>query len=158
MKWAFISGGLFLLVLVSLFFWLKYGKLSEPLRVGQIKIDNQVINVEIADTMFSRERGLSGRDGLALDQGMLFVFPMASRTGFWMKDMKFPLDLVWIEGDRVVGVSSQVYPEPGVSMWNLKIYYPPQAVSTVLEVPAGVATLYGWKEGSVVTFPVSGVQ
>lgn len=60
------------------------------------------IDAEVADTPESRELGLSGRKGIALTKGMLFVFPNSSRYGFWMRDMLFPIDMVWINKQGVV--------------------------------------------------------
>lgn len=60
------------------------------------------IDAEVADTPEARELGLSGRKGIALTKGMLFVFPNSSRYGFWMKDMLFPIDMVWVNKDGIV--------------------------------------------------------
>src|SRR5882672_5260542 len=53
-----------------------------------------------ADTDALRTLGLSGHSPLAADEGMLFIFPAPGEYGFWMKDMLFPLDLVWIAADK----------------------------------------------------------
>ncbi|MEK7187444.1 MAG: DUF192 domain-containing protein [Patescibacteria group bacterium] len=157
MKWLFIFGVIALFTCAVLFLWLRYGR-PGPLRGMEVKIDSATIAVEVADTILSRERGLSGRDGLLKNHGMLFIFPIVTEQGFWMKDMRFPLDMVWIKGDRVVGVTEQVYPEPDKPFWKLPIYKPPEAVDRVLEVTAGTATLHGWKKGSVVQFLSSEVK
>jgi uncharacterized membrane protein (UPF0127 family) len=158
MKWFIFTFVFLLFVFASFLFWLRYGRPFTPLRVGQIQIDGQVIEVELADTVVSRGRGLSGRNGLPLGYGMLFVFPAAGQHGFWMQGMKFPLDFVWIKGSQVVGVTEQVYPEFKKPIWQLTIYKPPQEVDKVLEVPSGAVALYGWRKGSVVLFPDSGVK
>lgn len=158
MKLILFVCGLAILFLFGFWGWLKYGRLSEPLRVNQIRIDGQAVEVEIADTMLSRERGLSGRTELRLGQGMLFVFPTASKHGFWMKEMKIPLDILWIAGNKVIGVTSQVQPQPGAPLWKLTLYYPPEPADKVLEVPAGAAALHSWKAGSVFELPGPEVQ
>jgi uncharacterized membrane protein (UPF0127 family) len=61
------------------------------------------LSVEVADTPAERGRGLSGREMLPENSGMLFVFDTPGRYGFWMYGMKFPLDIIWIdESLRVV--------------------------------------------------------
>ncbi len=76
----------------------------------------------------SRSRGLSGKKSLAEDEGMLFVFELAGKYGFWMPDMRFDIDIVWIRGGRVVGVSRGDHTKPK------EISYPPVDVDLVLEV------------------------
>ncbi|MEK7066507.1 MAG: DUF192 domain-containing protein [Patescibacteria group bacterium] len=158
MKWIFFICGILVILLLAALFWLKYGRIPTPLRTGQIQIDHKVIEVEIVDTILSRERGLSGRNGLEKNQGMLFIFGMAAKHRFWMKDMKIPLDMIWIKGDRIVGITEQVHPDFQKSFWQLPIYYPPEAVDKVLEVPAGTVALHSWRVGSVVQFPSSTVK
>ena len=72
--------------------------------------------------------------------------------------MKIPLDMIWIKGDRIVGITEQVHPDFQKSFWQLPIYYPPEAVDKVLEVPAGTVALHSWRVGSVVQFPSSTVK
>ncbi len=108
------------------------------------------VAVEIAITSSARERGLSGRDRLADGQGMLFVFPAANTYSFWMKDMKFPIDIIWIKGDEVVDLTTDVpLPQAGQS---LPLYYPRQPADRVLEVPAGYAQAHGLRTGEKVAY------
>ncbi len=124
---------------------------NPPLKPATATIGNTVFTIEVASTTISRARGLSYRDGLGENQGMLFLFGDYSNYGFWMKDMNFPLDMIWIKGDRVAGFSENAVPEPGVPMWKLKIYYPPEAVDKVLEVNAGTVARDGIKAGDLVS-------
>lgn len=114
----------------------------------KIKVGEAVFDVDIADSMMSRMRGLSGRASLGENEGMYFIFSTSSRHGFWMKDMNFPIDIIWIQGDTVIGYSDNAKPEPGTSMFALTVYYPPQAVNRVLEVPAGTVAKRGIKIGA----------
>ena len=88
-----------------------------PHSAGQtIEAGGRTIHVEVADTPAKREQGLSGREGLAPDEGMLFVFPEDGVYAFWMKDMLFPIDILWISREGVVvdmrqNVSPETYPE-----------------------------------------------
>lgn len=70
---------------------------NSPKKVGEVIINDQKILVEVVDTWPAIYKGLSGRESLAENQGMLFVFPKLDIYEFWMKDMKFPLDIIWIQ-------------------------------------------------------------
>ena len=109
------------------------------LTIGQAEI-----TVEIADTENLRAQGLSGRKFLADNQGLLFVFPQPLRPAFWMKDMLFPLDLIWLKDNQVVGYEKNLLPageNPPV------LYRPSQDVNLVLEVNAGWVDEQGIKVG-----------
>lgn len=108
------------------------------------------IQVLVATSSADQERGLGGRASLPADQGMLFVFPVPGSYAFWMKDMEFPLDIVWIGSDEVVaGVTSGI---PADSFPST--YLPPRPISYVLELNAGAAEKYGIGSGTPLTFSV----
>jgi len=110
-----------------------------PSAGSYVEVRGARISVDVASTEAAQEQGLSGRDSLALDHGMLFVFPAAGSYGFWMKDMKFPIDIVWVSSGTVVGWEADVDPQIGAPDGDLTVYYPPQAVDSVIELPAGKA-------------------
>ena len=96
-------------------------------------------SVEIARTPETRERGLMERDGLKPGTGMLFIFEAPGRYGFWMKNMKFPIDILWIDRlGNVVYISENT---PACSLYPCPVYIPPDLVKYVLEIPAGDASL-----------------
>lgn len=105
----------------------------------------QVITADIANTPSARAKGLSGRASLAPDQGMLFLFDRPSIPTFWMPNMKFAIDIVWLNGNRVISVSEGVQPESGVPVLR---YSPDAPVNRVLEVPEGVAAASGMVAGA----------
>lgn len=117
------------------------------------KIGETAFSVEIADTSESRANGLSGRENLGADSGMLFVFDAPASYGFWMKGMKFPLDMVWISGDSVVGFSENLPPASGLIP---KIYFPPEPVDKALELNAGSVKMRGLKVGDKVQLGLNG--
>lgn len=102
---------------------------------------NYVVEVEIANNDIKRQRGLSGRATLGEGKGMLFTFEDRKDTlypVFWMKDMKFPIDIIWINEDKVVYLDRNVPPaDPKMVDKDLTLYVPPMPVSAVLEVSAG---------------------
>jgi len=127
-----------------------YGFATRDLGSGKVLIDDKKFNVEIADTILTRQQGLSGREKLGKNEGMLFVFGGTAVHRFWMKDMLIPIDIIWIQGKEVIGFTEKVYPEPGVRDSELTIYKPPAPVNLVLEVSAGTVERMGIKGGDSV--------
>lgn len=122
---------------------------------GVITINNHRFQVEIVATPALRARGLSGRAQLAADHGMYFVFPTAQIRSFWMKEMHFPLDMIWIHGDRIVGITADI-PPPADKHAPLPSYASPQPADRVLEINAGLSEAYGLQPGmQVVVQPVN---
>jgi uncharacterized membrane protein (UPF0127 family) len=111
---------------------------KEPLRyehpISKVVINGQTVNVELAISQEDRLRGLSNRESLGADQGMLFVFPDYAPRSFWMKDMQIPLDIIWIKDNQIVGIAYSVATAP-----PLIAYHSPEPVNYVLEVNAGWA-------------------
>jgi uncharacterized membrane protein (UPF0127 family) len=105
------------------------------------------LSVEVADTPAERGRGLSGREMLPENSGMLFVFDTPGRHGFWMYGMKFPLDIIWID-ERLRVVYFVENAQPCVNI--CETYEPPADALYVLEVNAGFVKKYGLKVGDVV--------
>jgi uncharacterized membrane protein (UPF0127 family) len=117
---------------------------------GVVRFKHDVLDVEIADTSQLRERGLGFRDELAPGTGMLFVYDSASIRSFWMRGMRFCLDIVWIEGGEIKGAAEYVCPEPGVPDSDLGHYQSPEPVTYVLEVPGGWLDEHGYDIGDPV--------
>ncbi|EKE06287.1 MAG: hypothetical protein ACD_19C00021G0019 [uncultured bacterium] len=99
-----------------------------------IKIVNTEIKIEVAKSNEERSKGLSNRTKLDDNSGMVFIFPKDSKPVFWMKDTKIPLDLIWIDDNKIVGIDKNVQPEPSVLDNNLKKYPAPTPIDYVLEV------------------------
>lgn len=101
-----------------------------------IATEDTIVQVAVADTEGTRTRGLSGYAPLEEDQGMLFVFEDDGVYSFWMKDMLFPLDILWLDASgRVVHIEQDVAPATYPASFT-----PDSAARYVLEVPAGFAT------------------
>lgn len=110
-------------------------------------------NVEIVDSAMKRSKGLSHRDFLAYDKGMLFVFDSSDYYYFWMKDMRFPLDIIWIRStgpDTGIVVEADENVQP-LSFSTFQRFSPSEPVDLVLEVNAGQYEKFGIKKGSLVT-------
>ena len=118
--------------------------------VATITITNTIVQAEIADTEALETRGLGYRDGLDAGTGMLFVFGNSAPRTFWMKGMRFCLDIIWIENGQITGAAQNACPEPNTADADLTRYPSGVAVSFVLEVPAGTMADHGWKAGTPV--------
>jgi len=102
------------IILIVAVIWLLYHGISSLFNSSlRLILPNGHITAEVADTQKLRLSGLSGWDSLPDSEGMLFVFDSASTTNcFWMKDMKFAIDMVWLDADKhVVRQEPNVAPE-----------------------------------------------
>jgi len=125
---------------------------NPPLANEQLNIDNAIFTVEIASTSLEQTRGLSFRPSLGANDGMLFIFTIGSVQSFWMKDMNFPLDMIWISGNTIVGFAQNVpAPASGTALLNLPVYLSPGNTDKVLEVNAGTVAKYNIRVGDSVT-------
>lgn len=116
-----------------------------------IKINDHVIKAEVVKSQAALQQGLSGRTSLAADQGMLFVFDKPGTHSFWMKDMKFPLDIIWLNNGQVVEIwANAPAPAPGQAPAS---HMPLFSADMVLEIPAGQAAILGLSVGRTVQMP-----
>lgn len=113
----------------------------------KVILGGKEFKVEVANTMMSRVRGLSGHPLLADDEGMLFLFGESGNYGFWMKDMNFPIDIIWIEGDKIITIALNIPPNTYPSS-----FYPDLPSDKVLEINAGLVQELGVKVGDEVKF------
>lgn len=119
-----------------------------------ISINEKEILVEVVSTNENRKKGLSNRESLGENQGMLFVFERKAIPSFWMKDMLIPLDIIWIADEKVTQIDKNVpTPEKGTQDKDLKLYTPNGPIDFVLEVNAGFADKNNIKVGDPVVIP-----
>lgn len=117
-----------------------------------LSIANKNILVEVVDTDNARKLGLSYRPSLENNRGMLFDFTNTTdkRPSFWMKDMRFSIDIIWINNGTVVGIEKNV--SVPTETIQLPTYTPPTNISHVLEVPSGWSDKNNIRIGNAVTF------
>lgn len=117
-------------------------------------IGDAVYTVDLAVSAEERSQGLSGRPSLDTDRAMLFVYEVDRPRTFWMPDMRFPLDMVWIRSDCIVdGVTADVpHPPPDTLLDQLPRYPSTGPVRFILEINAGQAEARGIGPGSPVRF------
>ena len=113
------------------------------LRVG--KGSRTIFQVEVVVSPAAIVQGLSGRPSLQEGAGMLFVFPSVSRQSMWMIEMKFPLDIVWLDENlTVVHVTYGCAPCPNAT--NCPSFSSVRRVKYAIEMTAGAAETYGFKK------------
>lgn len=113
-----------------------------------LQIGDLTFQIEIADTSELISRGLSGRSSLAEGAGLLFIFDHTFQPGFWMKEMNFPIDIIWIGEDlKIVDMTRQVEPSTYPDSFHSS-----RPIRYVLELNAGAAEKYRFKVGDQVTF------
>ncbi len=117
---------------------------NAPATDARVTIRGQSVAVEIADTPEKQALGLGERNSLAWDRGMLFPYQRPEYHAFWMKGMRFSIDIIWILDGRIVDISANVPFEKGGNGPTLQA---DSLVDAVLEVPAGYAQARGWRIG-----------
>ena len=116
--------------------------------VPVIQIGDATLRIEVADTDQKRVQGLSGRPSLAKNEGILFVFEEPGRYGFWMKDMNFSIDIIWIGQDKkVVEIMNTIAPETFP-----EVFYSKEFIQYVVETRAGFVKQNGIMVGDTVRF------
>lgn len=97
-----------------------------------------------------RIRGLSYRDSMGPYEGMYFIFDRVGINRMVMREMRFPLDMVWLNGSTITDLAENLAPEPGRPEKELTIYSNKTPGTGVMELPAGFIKKYGLKVGDKV--------
>lgn len=113
-----------------------------------VTINNHQLSAQVAETPQERESGLSGKACIANNQAMLFIFDKPDNYPFWMRDMKFSLDIVWVSPDKKIieiqkNIAPQTYPESFVNSNPAKY---------VMEVAAGEADVLNLQTGDQISY------
>ena len=137
---------LFCLVLI-----LALGGCDEPspagLPMAKIKIGTQIFQIEVARTDAQQEKGLMERDSMPDDHGMIFIFPAEHLQSFWMKNTRFPLDIVFLDGSgKVVSIRS-------MKAYDITPTSSDAPAQYAIEIQKGAASACGVKIGDAVTIP-----
>lgn len=122
-------------------------------QIPKVTVGNTTFKIELAKTPEERELGLGHRESLPLDHGMLFLFDSPGQYGFWMRGMKFPLDIIFISNNKIAGIFENLPPAPDSEI------YPPTyggnlISNRVLEINAGLAKKYNFKTGDRVQIQI----
>jgi len=143
-----LAGVFISIFLVVVGAWLLIGPAESQ---SYVEIRNNRIEVQVAATVEEQIQGLSGRESLPSDEGLLFVYESSGFQKFWMKDMNFPIDIIWIGEDKtVVDITEDLHPET-----YPRTFSPAQPAQYVLEVNAGYTQEQGIIAGDYVTFDLN---
>lgn len=110
----------------------------------KVYLGGEKITVTVLNTKELQEVGLSGRKSLGKNEGLLFNFPEPGFHGIWMKDMLFPIDVIWFNNDKIVDVWENASPDS-----YPKVYTPIEKATIVLEVNAGFVSEHHLKTGDM---------
>lgn len=138
--------GIAVLLLAAMAIWAWQNSVKSP----TAKINNRTFKLYIAKSDKDKQVGLSKYKKIESTQGMVFAFPKASYYPFWMKEMKFPIDIIYINDGKIVTIYKNV-PIPKNNL-NPPVYNSTAPADTVLEVNAGLSQKYNFKEGDRVNF------
>lgn len=142
-----------LLIALATLTFLLYSRGSRDKTKNCIRTDENVgakclVKLQYAQSPAEHAQGLSNRPNLPADSGLLFIFVAPAQQCFWMKDMQFPIDIIWLSSDKQIqhiekNVSPSTYPNTLC----------PQASSQyVVEVNAGVSDALGFRQDQKLVF------
>ncbi len=116
--------------------------------IKSVRLGGVEVEVELAISQQDQAKGLSGRESLAEDKGMLFIFSTPGKYFFWMQGMNFPIDMIWINENMEI-----IYMEKNVSHEDyMSTYGPDQNAQYVLEVVSGFSDQHKLQIGDKVIF------
>jgi len=159
MKKILLLFALFLVIVGALSLILNYQKGGKaiftfektPEKTPTVTINDHSFRVTVAVSQQEQEIGLSKTKSLQQDQGMIFLFQKPGHYSFWMKDMKFPIDIIYINQDTIVTIKENALP-PKNNTENPTIYNPTEPSDKVLEIQAGLSQKYNFKNGDKVKY------
>jgi uncharacterized membrane protein (UPF0127 family) len=143
-----VSGAI--LVIGSTFLLFVLPNLTKP--ATNLWLGDGIFNTDIALTPAAREQGLSGKPELQADHALLMAFPSEGEWGIWMKDMNFPIDIVWLSKDKkVIYVVKDAPPEDQTT-----VYKPEKPAMYVVELPSGTTSSKAINLNDIASFQTDG--
>jgi len=136
-----------LFIVTSFLIWRLFFYLP-PSNSVKIKISNIDYKIELAKTTFQRSKGLSNRNILCKNCGMLFIFGFETNLPFWMKDTFIPLDMIWLDKNgKIVDIQT-------ITKTNSnKIYQNQTPAKYVLELNANDSQKINLNIGDIIQLP-----
>jgi len=154
MKKVLLVFAIFLILVFGMVFvqnYLKTKNFSLLEKNSIITINNRTFELRVADSQKEKEIGLSATKSLQENQGMIFIFDKPDYHPFWMKNMTIPIDIIYINNDKIVTIINNA-PPPKNQDENLTIYIPTEPSNKVLEIKAGLSKTYNFKKGDEVRY------
>ncbi len=152
--WRFILFGAILAIAVVA--TVRYGDSLQQYFLGQgetytIYVNQVAFAVSVADEPAEREQGLSGVPSLKQYEGKLFIFDEAAKYGIWMKEMRFPIDILWFDEQfTLIHVVENATPDSYPAN-----FAPPKNARFVLEINAYSAKTLGIDIGQQLILPTA---
>jgi uncharacterized protein len=154
MKKVLLAFVLFLIVVGGLYFsqnYLKGGSFFVSSRkTSTVTIGSHILKVTKVSSQKEREIGLSEAKSISSDRGMLFLFDKSDYYPFWMKNMKFSIDIIYINNDTIVTIKENA--QTLKNNENPIIYTPTEPADKVLEIQSGLSKKYNFKNGDKVKY------
>jgi uncharacterized protein len=150
--------GLFLILFLTLSLGVFYAWWTKESPEGEYRLDtvgavffgDEPITIAVADTISRRAKGLSDLPSLPDGHGLWFDFSGDGLHGIWMKDMLFPIDIIWIDSEyRVVSIARKIYPDTFP-----QTFFPTVSARFVLEINSGEANKLGIVNGQIVRLEI----
>lgn len=141
-NWKKILIGILVVLGIVLLFLVLISNIKSP----SLKVRGKTFSLYVTKTDKDKQVGLSKYNNISNGKGMIFIFDKPGYYPFWMKGMKFPIDIIYIKDDKVVTVLKDLRAESSDSV----IYYPTTPANKVLEINAGLSTQYGITSGDTV--------
>ncbi|MGC8479710.1 MAG: DUF192 domain-containing protein [Candidatus Micrarchaeia archaeon] len=116
-----------------------------------LKIGKKSLNVMVADSFFKQMLGLMHRSSLKENEGMLFIFNRETKMGIWMLNMKFNIDILWINSKKLI-IDFKEDAKPCNSLFSCKTMYPKESSKYVLELNSGYIKKEGINIGDKIIF------
>jgi hypothetical protein len=113
---------------------------------GIVRIDGKEIKVSLANSFLKHAIGLSFKKKLGENEGMLFVFPHPRQPAFWNFITRFPIDVIWISNNSVIGIEKDI---PALSR-GIKVFKPSTKIDYALEALAGTASRLSLSVGDAI--------
>lgn len=135
-------------IVLSQNYFKENGQLSF-LKSAKATVNNHTFSLLIARSAAEKEAGLTSKTSLPQGSGMLFLFDKAGDYSFWMKNMKFPIDIIYIDKDKVVTVYENLQPAKSKNE-SIPVFTSNQPADKVLEINAGLSKKYSIKKGDMV--------
>lgn len=152
MKQIILLFGLLILIGLGIAFAQKY-PLDTLLKQTKASVNNNTFNLTLAKSQKEKEIGLSEKKSLDQNSAMLFVFEKPDFYSFWMRNMKFPIDIIFIRENKIVSIYKNAQPPTGnINSSSLVIYKPEEPADKVLEINAGLSEKNNIKKGDEIKF------
>lgn len=128
-------GIIYIALIILIAIWIAIKFWQPNLKKTEVLLNNEKFSIEIASSPIQWARGLMYRDNLPKNNGMLFIFPMESKQSFWMKNVKFPLDIIFLSKDKkIVDIKENFEP---CLQDSCPSYTPSEKAKFVLEINGG---------------------